>query len=359
MSVLAVFPGQGSQKVSMGADLLANFSYVKYVFQQAEDTLKLSLSKLCFQGPDDKLTISYHAQPAVLMVSVAYFKVLLNESGFKCSYFAGHSLGEISALVCSEKISFAEALNLVYKRGLFMQRSCDNIFDSSSKGFMSAVLGIDQADLELLCDHVNESLKSQKLFDNLSFSDDSALLSANINRHYVQIANINSSDQIVVSGSNLALNKLKELIKDKHHGLFDPQKYQRSIKVLPLKVSAPFHSVYMQYSKEKLAPLIRSIDFNDQANDLTKNAKSSSFIIANTTGKVADPYTHNHLIDQICSAVQWYKTKLTAQSLGINFFLEVGDSTVLTNMFKKDPKVKDEEKFFSAKNIKDVIAMFS
>ena len=201
MSAL-IFPGQGSQAVGMGLEFYKNFKIVKQIFKQADDKLNYSISKLIIEGPEDKLQLTQNTQPAILTVSYSIFKVLKDEFNFDLKlfkYFAGHSLGEYSALVCSDSLNFTDALYLLHERGKAMQEAVP-----VGKGTMIAVLGI----------------KTSEIID---------LLKKNKNEGVCEIANDNADGQVIVSGNKESVLSFQMLLKEK------------KIKTIPLKVSAPFH----------------------------------------------------------------------------------------------------------------------
>ena len=336
--LLAVFAGQGCQHVSMGSQLLSQFPNTKLVFEQAEDTLKINLRSMCFNGPEHILKLTYNAQVAVFTVAIGYFRALQEQCGFCPKYYAGHSLGEYCGLVAADKLEFSDALKIIYQRGKLMQKACDVYFKDQTQGFMSAVIGMNYDDLNLLCEYVNNQFLQDKI-SICDYGEDNA----KSDQIKVQIANINSSDQLVVSGAPNALISLKQLIKSDHQ-LFDQSRYQKPIKIISLKVSAPFHSCYMDYAQEQLAPLIDDLYF--------KTDNEDKKIIANVSGNIESPYLPGCLIEQITSPVQWLAIRKTAQSLGVKNYVEVGDSDVLTNMFAKDKNSCIEgERFISTRNI--------
>ena len=148
-SIAFIFPGQGSQYVGMGKELYGNFSVAKQIFEEANDTLRFSISTLCFQGPEEELKLTENTQPAILTTSIATFKVLQTEKGINPQFAAGHSLGEYSALVASGALSFSEAVQTVRLRGKFMQEAVP-----VGEGAMAAILGMEREDVEKLCEEV-------------------------------------------------------------------------------------------------------------------------------------------------------------------------------------------------------------
>ena len=181
MKTLAMFPGQGSQFVGMGRELLDAFPYTKQIFEEAEDSAKLNIRDLCLNGPEEDLRLTANTQPAILTVSFATWSVLVEEAGLSARFFAGHSLGEYSALVSAGKISFSRAVYLVRQRGTLMQSAVP-----PGVGAMAAVMKMDVATLEELCAGVSH------------------------NGVVVEIANYNSPQQLVVAGHKGAVMELKE-----------------------------------------------------------------------------------------------------------------------------------------------------
>ena len=204
-----LFPGQGSQVVGMGLEFYNNFGIVKKIFQEADNKLNYSLSKIILEGPEDKLQLTQNTQPAILTVSYSIFKILKDEFNFNikdCKFFAGHSLGEYSALVCSNSLEFSDAVYLLNERGKAMQESVP-----LGKGSMIAVLGLSLKELE------DELIVFKKEVKGIC-----------------EIANDNATGQIIVSGEKAAVTLFQKSLKEK------------KIKSIPLKVSAPFHCSLMK-----------------------------------------------------------------------------------------------------------------
>lgn len=290
---LAMFPGQGSQYVGMGKTLLSEFPYAKEVFEEAEEALKLDLRKLCFEGPEEQLKLTENTQPTILTTSIATWKVLSSEAGLNPDYYAGHSLGEYSALVASGKMSLADAVKLVKVRGQQMQ-----IAVPAGKGAMSAVLNLDEASLKAKCEEISSQLLSDGL-DEMASS--------------VEIANFNSAKQLIVSGGKEAVTKLGEVLT------------AEKVRVVSLPVSAPFHSKLMRPAREAMEPLLRD----------TQIIENESKVIANITGDLASPYTIENLIEQIDGPVLWTQSIEKAISLECSRFVEVGPGKVLTGLIRR------------------------
>lgn len=284
----AMFPGQGSQHVGMGKELLELFPYVQRVFEEAEDAANMFIRRLCFDGPAEELSKTANTQPAILTVSTAVWRVLQEEAGFKPSVYAGHSLGEYSALVAAEVMSLADAARLVRQRGIAMQEAVP-----VGVGAMAAVMKIPSSELELLCSQVSSS------------------------GNVVEVVNYNSDGQNIVSGHKEAVAGLGEVAKSK------------GARVVPLDVSAPFHSSLMSPAREAMtAPL----------KQLSLNATAPNSIIPNITGKVCEQYEIDYLVSQIDSPVRWAQTMEVVSELGCDVCVEVGPGKVLSGLAKRGIK---------------------
>ena len=304
MSAL-LFPGQGSQVVGMGSELYKNFELVKNIFKNADEQLKYPISKLILEGPEDELQLTKNTQPAILTVSYSIFRVLkeefhLNFNSFK--FFAGHSLGEYSALVCSESLSFGDAIYLLFERGKAMQEAVP-----VGEGSMIAVLGLE-------FDKVTDLLKSKKSDENVC-----------------EIANDNALGQVILSGNKQGIDNLRIFLKEK------------KIKSIPLKVSAPFHCSLMKPAAEKMREKISNIKFKEPlfsiVNNVTAKPETNPDIIKGL------------LIDQIFSTVKWRESILHMSNSGIKNFIEIGPGKVLTSMVKRT--IKDANAF-SINSIADI-----
>ena len=296
MSAL-LFPGQGSQVVGMGSEFFANFNIVKKIFNQADDKLNYPLSKLILEGPEDKLLLTKNTQPAILTVSYSIFKVLKDEFGFdfrSFKYFAGHSLGEYSALVCSGSLSFEDALYLLHERGKAMQEAVP-----LGSGSMIAVLG-------MKIDDITQLLKSKNNVDGIC-----------------EVANDNAEGQVILSGNKNTIESLQASLKEK------------KIKSIPLKVSAPFHCSLMKPAADKMKNKINSIKF----------IKPSLEIINNVTAKAEtnSEKIKQLLIEQIFSTVKWRQSIIYMQNNGIKNFIEIGPGKALIGMVKRT--IKDSNSF--------------
>ena len=299
-----IFPGQGSQSVGMAKEFYDRFGIFKKIFHEADDILNFPISKLILEGPKDKLNLTQNTQPAIFLVSFAIFKLVKEEFNIdlnNANYFAGHSLGEYSALACSDALKFDDTLKLLKIRGQSMQDAVPN-----NAGGMMAILGSSIEKIE-------------------------SILKNNIDTYRCYIANDNSSNQIVVSGFNEDLNKLAADLK------------QLQIKNIKLQVSAPFHCELM--SK---ATLIMEREINN-----LKISKPKNLIISNVSIDATDDVDslRNLLIKQIESRVRWRESINFVLSNKINNFIEIGPGKVLINLIKRIDK---NIKICSVNNIEDI-----
>ena len=289
-----LFPGQGSQSVGMARDLYNNFDYVKDLFEEADDTLNLSIKNIIFDGPSNILNETENTQPAIFLVSFAIFNVIKNESSFditKANFFAGHSLGEYSALACSNVINFRETIKLLKIRGNAMQNAVPK-----NEGGMVAVLG----------ENIN---KLQEI------------IQINKNNFQCFLANDNSNGQVVISGK----------IKDLDQFIIELKKL--SIKNIKLPVSAPFHCSLMHPATKIMDKQLNSIKFSIPNNMIVSNVTAEP---SNDPDKIK-----NLLIEQIEKPVRWRESILNMINLGCNKFIEIGPGKVLSGLVKRiDRNVK-------------------
>ena len=299
-----IFPGQGSQSVGMAKEFYDKFDIFKKTFHEADDILKFPISKLILEGPKETLNLTQNTQPAVFLVSFAIFKLLKEEFNIdlnKANYFAGHSLGEYSALACSEALKFEDTLKLLKIRGQSMQNAVP-----SSTGGMMAILG-----------------SSIEKIDNI--------LKNNINNYKCYVANDNSLNQIVVSGYNEDLNKLAVDLN------------QLKIKNIKLQVSAPFHCKLMSKATLIMEREIKNL----------KISKPKNFLISNVSSNATNDIDtlRNLLIKQIESKVRWRESINFILSNKINTFIEIGPGKVLINLIKRIDK---NIKICSINNVEDI-----
>ena len=301
-----LFPGQGSQIVGMGSEFFNNFEKVKKIFNESDETLNFNISKIILNGPEDKLTLTQNTQPAILTVSYSIFQILKDEFNFdlkQIKFFAGHSLGEYSALVCAGSLTFHDALYLLYERGKAMQEAVP-----LGKGAMIAVLGINIHEVKELI------LKFQ-----------------NNRTGICEIANDNAKGQVIISGDSESIKKFQLFIKEK------------KIKSIPLKVSAPFHCSLMKSAAESMREKINNTNFIDPKFNIISNVKA----LPETDAK----NIKNLLIDQIFKTVKWRESIIYISNKGVSNFIEIGPGKVLNGMVKR---TLTNVKSFSINSIADI-----
>ena len=286
-----VFPGQGSQSVGMAANLYNSYSYVKELFEIADETLGFSLSKLILEGPKEQLDQTENTQPAIFLASISIFEMTRRESNIdltKAKYFAGHSLGEYSALAASGSIKFEQAIKLLKARGKAMQLAVPK-----GEGGMLAVLG---TEIKIISDLLNENQKKYQCF----------------------IANDNSTGQIVLSGMNKDLDALTEDLK------------KNTIKNIRLAVSAPFHSKLMSSATEIMKQEINQSNFIHPKNTIISNVTSLETTEPNQIKDL--------LIKQIENPVRWRESVIYMINKGVTKFVEIGPGKVLSGLIKRIDK---------------------
>ncbi|PEC24851.1 MULTISPECIES: ACP S-malonyltransferase [Bacillus] len=287
-----LFSGQGSQYVGMGKQLYESFPIARQTFEEANDVLSFNLKKLCFEGDIDTLTQTENAQPAILTVSTAAYRVYMNEIGIMPDYMAGHSLGEISALSCAGAIDFKDAVKIARRRGQLMQEAV-----MAREGGMLAIIGLGRKIVE-------EASKQFSKKGNL-----------------VVVSNSNSAEQHVISGHSTAIE--------------EAGKYLQSIgaKLIPVKVSAPFHSPLMQPAADKFYYELQEYKFNN----LNVN------VISNVTAQLYPNKDSiiDYLVKQVVYPVEWKKSMDYLDSQNTEFAVEMGPNEVLTKLMKKNiPYIK-------------------
>ena len=300
-----LFPGQGSQIVGMGSEFYENFDIVKTIFKEADEKLNYNISKIILEGPENELQLTQNTQPAILTVSYSIFKVLKEEFGFEFknfSYFAGHSLGEYSALVCSKSLSFNDAVYLLNERGKAMQEAVP-----VGKGSMLAVLGTEAEEL-------NNMIKNINLKEGIC-----------------EIANDNANGQIIISGDKDSVQSFQNLLKEK------------KIKTIPLKVSAPFHCSLMKPAAEIMKNKINKVKFNDPIFEIINNVTARVEKNSNTIKDL--------LINQIYSTVRWRESLINMEYAGVKNFIEIGPGKALIGMVKRTIK---NSNCFSINSIADI-----
>ncbi len=290
-----IFPGQGSQIVGMGKEFFEKHNIVKKLFKEADETLEFNLSKLILEGPKDELDLTANTQPAIFLISYSIFQVVKEDFNInlnEAKYFAGHSLGEYSALSCAGYLNFTKTIKILRVRGHAMQNSMPK-----GEGGMLAVLGSKIEEVE-------------------------KILKDNQNNFEAQVANDNSDGQIVISGKTKDLQILSEFLK------------QKKIKNIKLPVSAPFHSSLMSKATEVMKKELQKIDFKQSKNTLISN------VTADEISNIGD--LKSLLINQIEKRVRWRESILNMINKGVNQFIEIGPGKVLSGLVKrinKDVKI--------------------
>ncbi|MBE8221639.1 MAG: ACP S-malonyltransferase [Bdellovibrionales bacterium] len=290
----ALFPGQGSQYLGMGEFLYKNFKSTKLLFEEAGDVLKKDFKKLCFLSDEETLKITTNTQPSLLLISFASFTVLKNNLGLNFSHLAGHSVGEYSALVASKVISFSDSLKA-------LQIRADNMSKAPSGG-MTAIIGLSQDEVIFICQKASQETNT-----------------------FVSPANVNSNEQIVISGELKALTWLQ-----KNKNTFYSQKKWKAI---ALKVSSAFHSPLMSETEKVMTKYLNTISFKDAENFILPNANPLPTKKADELKKL--------LCNQICAPVEWVKTMDNLKNNQIQSCIEVGPKKVLHSLMKKTyPEIK-------------------
>ena len=283
-----IFPGQGSQIVGMGKEFYDKYNIVKELFKQADDTLNFSISNLILEGPKEELDLTANTQPAIFLISYSIFNLAKNEFNLdlnKAKYFAGHSLGEYSALSCAGYLDFSDTLKILRIRGGAMQNAVPK-----GEGGMVAVLGSSVDVIEKILTENKENFKAQ-------------------------IANDNSEGQIVLSGKTEDLEKLIQILKNS------------SIKNIKLPVSAPFHCDLMNNATKIMTEELNKLNFKNGQNKLISNV---------TANEIKDPdELKNLLVKQIENRVRWRESVINMIDNDVNHFIEIGPGKVLSGLVKR------------------------
>ncbi|MBA3463834.1 MAG: ACP S-malonyltransferase [Deltaproteobacteria bacterium] len=289
MKTALLFPGQGSQRVGMGRDLAVEFDVAKRTYEEADDVLGFSLSKLCFEGPEDELTLTKFTQPAILTTSIAVFRAL-KEKGLSFDIVAGHSLGEWSALVATGALDLRDAVKLTHLRGTFMQEAVP-----VGQGSMAALIGAELAQTRKLCEESSRPGEP------------------------VEPANLNGAGQIVISGHTDAVDRA--IAGSKAAGI------KRAIK---LQVSAPFHCSMMKPAADRLAAALADI----------VTSTPSVPVVANVTAEPTQDPTRikQLLVQQVTAPVRWEESVLAIEKLGVTTAYELGSGAVLKGLVGKTAK---------------------
>ncbi len=299
-----IFPGQGSQIVGMGKEFYDKFDLVKKLFKDADDILNFSITKLIFEGPKEDLNLTVNTQPAIFLISYSIFNVVKKEFNTdlsKAKYFAGHSLGEYSALSCAGYLNFSDTLKILRIRGDAMQNSVPK-----GEGGMVAVLGSTVETIE-------------------------KILKSNIHNLIVEIANDNSEGQIVLSGKTGDLDKLILILND------------NSIKNIKLPVSAPFHCNLMKKATNIMSDELNKLNFIESENKLISN------VTANEISNAIE--LKDLLVKQIENRVRWRESVINMINSGVNHFIEIGPGKVLSGLVKR---ISKEVKIDNINNQEDI-----
>ena len=300
-----IFPGQGSQSVGMGKELYKNFDLVKKIFRESDDRLKYPISKIILEGPESDLKLTKNTQPAILTVSYSIFKLVTEEFNIQIKdikYFAGHSLGEYTALVSSKSLNFSDAVFLLHERGKYMQEAVP-----TGKGAMLAVMGQKINDIQNFIDQISKD------------------------KGVCEIANDNSEGQTILSGDKEAIDEINKILKaNKKKSIFLP-------------VSAPFHCSLMQPAAKKMEETINQINFKNPTIDLISNVTALPIRDSSEIKKL--------LVKQIYSKVRWRESVLFMIKNGINEFIELGPGKVLSGLVKR---INDKVSTKSINSIEDI-----
>ncbi|MEJ2066903.1 MAG: ACP S-malonyltransferase [Deltaproteobacteria bacterium] len=281
-----IFPGQGSQYVGMGKELADHFPVARQTFDEANDVLGFYLQRLCFDGPEDELKLTANTQPSILTVSIAAFRVLRAEVGWQADYLAGHSLGEFSALVAAEAMSFHDAVKMVRLRGKFMQEAVP-----VGVGGMAAILGLERSQIEELCRRAAQG-------------------------DVLTPANFNSPGQIVISGAMKAIER----------GIAMAQAMGAKKAVL-LQVSAPFHSPLMEIAGQRLGAELAQIEIHELTTPVVTNVEAEP--------NTAKERVRDLLVRQVSNPVRWEDSMRRMIQLGVERFVEIGPGRVLLGLLRR------------------------
>ena len=302
-----IFPGQGSQSVGMAKELYDKYDYIKKLFKSADDTLGYSISKIILEGPKQDLDLTENTQPAIFLASYSICEIIKKESNFnldKAKYFAGHSLGEYSALAINGSLNFQDAIKLLNERGSAMQAAVPK-----GTGGMIAVLGIDIKEINNLLEDNKDNCKCY-------------------------IANDNSNGQIVLSGLNQDIDKFIDILKTK------------KIKNIKLSVSAPFHCKLMDKATSIMSNKIKNIKFEEPKNPIISNVTGSE---TQEIDKIKDL-----LIKQIESPVRWRESVIYMIKNGVSNFIEIGPGKVLSGLVKRIDKTVNVNTINKLEDLNDI-----
>jgi [acyl-carrier-protein] S-malonyltransferase len=306
--IVFLFPGQGAQYVGMGKDLYDSDPKVKELYSTAAEILGFDLAQVCFEGPEELLVQTQYTQPAIFVQSIALWKFLSNQN-IKPAFVAGHSLGEYSALVAAEALSFEDGLEAVKNRSILMQEACEK-----NEGTMAAIIGLSERDILSIC-------KEASVYG------------------IVQPANFNSEEQVAISGEKKAVEKGVALAK--RNG---------AKRAMMLEVGGAFHSELMREAQEKFQHTIRNLVFH----------KAMVPVVANVTAEpVTEPsQIRELLIQQITSPVLWYQSMKWMHDQGLRDFVEIGPGKVLQGLLKrsfKEVRTFGMDKFSDVQKFRELV----
>ena len=298
-----LFPGQGSQLVGMGQEMVRQFPFVKKIFEQVDEICQRPISRLCFEGPMGELTLTENLQPAITAVNLACL-ASLNEVGISATVSAGHSLGEYSALVSAGAISSYDALRIVQKRGELMHREA-----LANPGDMVAVVGMD-------IDGVQEVIDETKDKDVLA------------------VANHNTAQQVVITGEKGPISRAVQLVKE------------RAGRAIPLKVSGAWHCELMRGAVDDFRQFIEDTTFSKPESTVLFNATAKSETVPEKIKEI--------MARQLVSPVKWYDIMVSMLNDGADTFVEVGPKTVLTGLLKKSLPLDKDVKIYNVQDVESL-----
>lgn len=325
-----VYPGQGSQSVGMGKFLFDNFSEVQLLFEEASDAISVNLKKMCFEGPESELMKTENTQPAIVTVSIATALILKNEFGVTPWACAGHSVGEYAAAQVAGSLTSSDAIKAVKLRGRYMQEAV-----AEGVGAMAAFMGPEPEDVVRICKWVTETSGQGVL----------------------EPANFNAPGQIVVSGHASALAWLEKNLdsfpwadtpQEKSSVHASPSLKPKRMKLIPLKVSAPFHCSLMNPAQDKMQELLKTMDVLDPRINFVQNVNAA-------VSKSGDE-VESLLVKQVSSSVRWIECTEKLKALGVTEIVEVGSGQVLKGLTKK---IWPELENFKSTNSLDDLKLFS